>query len=76
MSDVYVYDRTDGLVKISEKQGKYYIYPLKEVRLKRGEKPNFIFEKSAKKIWSYKPYEDEDVSPIKKFFAFKLRQVI
>jgi hypothetical protein len=84
MDNVYVYDMTDGLVKISEKGGNYYVYPLKEVRLKKGQKPNFVFEKRPKKTWNYKPYEDEDVSltpqpfldDVKKFSFYKLRQVI
>ena len=84
MASVYVYDRTDGLVKITQKEDKYYVYPLKEVRLKKGEKPNFVFSDSAIKTWGYKPYEDDDVSPtpqpylddVKKFAFYKLRQVI
>ena len=65
---VYVYDNSDGLVKIIKRGNKYCIYRLKEIQVKllhwvpHQEKHKYVFEKQKVSCYGYKPYDDKDVS--------------
>ena len=48
------------LVRIVERNGSYYVYPLKRIDIREHKSPKFIFEKHYTAKYTYKPYEDED----------------
>lgn len=65
----YLTDKTHGLVKIIERNNKFFVYPLKrmEIRQKRGglwgeESYKFIFSTKSIDSYLYKPYEDSDIT--------------
>ena len=70
---VFVFDLSSGLIKITKRGKKYYIYRLKEVQEipARGHSFSmftddhtykFVWEHTASDVLNYKPYEDRDVS--------------
>lgn len=68
---VFVFDSSSGLVKITKRGKKYYVYRLKEVQEIPARGHSFMFgdhtykftwEPTASEVHNYKPYEDRDVS--------------
>jgi len=80
---VYVFDRTDGLVKIIKRGKYYYVHRLKEILVDRKGKKRFVFERASKR-YTYKPYEDDDVTDtadvyfedVKRWHFFKIHHKI
>lgn len=62
MPPVYVEDKHHGIVMIKVVNGRYGIFPLKEVIVPHRGATKYIFDKYSCIFWGYKPYEDKDVS--------------
>ena len=81
---VYVFDMSDGLVKILKKGKGWAVYRLKEVQWwrkvfadpMRGEEDRykFIWETKAIKTHPYKPFESGDVSDNPNVFIEDVRR--
>ena len=65
MGSVYVYDKSEGLLKIVKRKNYciYAIRTIKEIGTYTGKKTyKFVWNKKMKRSHTYKPYENSDVS--------------
>ncbi len=85
---VFVFDQSSGLVKITKRGKKYYVYRLKEVqeipikghswfykkRTFGSHTYKFIWEPTASDALNYKPYDDGDVSSNPDMYVYEIRR--
>jgi len=61
--EVYTFDASlKTIVKIVKRGSRWAVYKLEKIVVYKGGKREFFFEEKASETWSYKPFEDKDVS--------------
>jgi len=63
MPPVYTFDcGLKTVVKIVKRGVRWAVYRLDHIEISRKGKVRFVFEKKPYRSWSYKPFEDKDVT--------------